>query len=463
MLTSLVQTFALLVGPLQEAEPKTPAGLTQAELESLSAEIAEQVEELRGLEFKQPVPVKIATPAKFVEYALEREKKENDPSAMRAQEITGKMLGLLPADMDLRNYALELLESQVGGFYDPTTKSFYIVEGYGGVLARVILAHELTHALDDQHFDIDARLASVKTNSDAAFAWMAVVEGSGTTAMNAWTLENVDLGDLVASAAAEQEKMKALEDAPALLWKSLLGAYLRGAAFLNRTESVLVGQASVPPNEDVDRAFRTPPRSSEQILHPEKYWSETSDEPVPIAVDSSTLAAGWVLVRSDTLGELGLAFATSPSKERGGIKGQLALLGASYTNEAAQGWGGDAYALLENGAGHVLVVLTTWDRAEDRAEFLAALDAVRPLFVEGVQRFAVASGGPAVSGVVHAATDPDGPAGPGAAWIRWRTAPPREVLGRSASIVLWSGVDQAEAARAALSLGWSIPAGSSGR
>jgi hypothetical protein len=166
-----------------------------------------------------------------------------------------------------------------------------------------------------------------------------------------------------------------LDTAPTLIWKPLLAAYLRGEGFLVHAESMNL-MAKAAKNDELRQAFGAPPRSSEQILHPKKYWDkELRDDPVRVALDTSALPQDWKVLAQDTLGELYLALFTQPLAERGGLdvaKNPLSIMGVKYTNEAAQGWGGDRLVLLGKGDARVLYLVTVWDTAQDEGEFFDA-------------------------------------------------------------------------------------------
>src|SRR5262249_40889934 len=152
--------------------------------------------------------------------------------------------------------------------------------GFQGGVAKLILAHELTHALDDQLYDIDGTLARLGQDTDAETAFWAVVEGSGTGAMNQWLSSHVDQVDAKQAVSLAGLGSDELETMPELVWKPMLFTYMRGAAFLARTDNALVGQAKKARTADIERAFRSPPRSTEQVLHSAKYWDDAKrDEP----------------------------------------------------------------------------------------------------------------------------------------------------------------------------------------
>src|SRR5262245_49247030 len=184
---SICLSAATALSPiLQDAPAGASKPWTQAELESVSNEIKADIEAMRGMKFTRPVKVQLADRSTFFKYMRKREEVSEPPERQARDETIIKMLGLIAPDADLSALRDELLGQQVGGFYDPGSDAFYLIESFGGDLARVILAHELTHALDDQHFDFDDHITKLGMSSDAEWAYWAVIEGSGSSAMNQW-------------------------------------------------------------------------------------------------------------------------------------------------------------------------------------------------------------------------------------------------------------------------------------
>jgi hypothetical protein len=370
----------LLSASLASPGPAQDAGKawTQAKLEAESLAIQAQVEELRGAKFQAVVPVRLSTKDQFVQYARERTERMEPEAKRSGDEMVQKMLGLIPPEMDLLEESMRLLKDQVGGFYDPATTTFYLMEGCPAGLARIVLSHELGHAIDDQLYDIDGTLAKLAEKSDAALAFQAVVEGSGTSVMNRWMKAHAAgaLGDLMEMAAMQEEQSASMARAPMSLWKPLLAAYLKGASFLARTESTLEGQQKHASNADLDRAFRDVPRSTEQILHPAKYW-DVDHQDLPVAIEQSTanLPEGWQVLRRDVVGELTSAIWLQSQGERaridaGSINNAISF---EYTGPASAGWGGDELVLLGKGSdARALRWVSAWDSARDAAEFLGA-------------------------------------------------------------------------------------------
>src|SRR5689334_2400629 len=330
LLSTLV---ALSAAAVPQDPPKSKNQWSQADLERATDEIRADIEKLRGMKFKQPVAAKITDKKGFIEYARKREEATDTPERMKRDETVAKLLGLIPSGMDLSKTIESFLESQVGGFYDPGTKTFWLMENFGGDLARIILAHELTHALDDQYFDLDKLIAGANGESDAEWAIRALAEGSGTNAMYAWTIQHMGTIDKQALLDSGDLGSAGVEDAPAMIWKPAMAAYLRGDSFLVHDEG-LMRLAQPVKSEDLSACFQKPPLSSEQVLHPKKFWNkETRDDPVHLVLDAKGLPAGWKVIGEDTLGELNLALATQPFAERGGLKNAkdpLAMMGMKY-------------------------------------------------------------------------------------------------------------------------------------
>jgi hypothetical protein len=359
---------------LPQDPPKTKEAWSQAELERIADEIRGQIEQQRGMKFTRPVAAKLTDKKGFLEYAKKRQDSMESPERRQRDETVAKLLGLVPFDMDLGKTLDGFLEQQVGGFYDPGTNTFYLMEQFEGDLARIIMAHELTHALDDQCFGLDKLVHGAAEETDAEFAIQAMAEGSGTNAMMVWTMKRASEIDKSALGSSELET-KGLDTAPTVIWKPLMAAYLRGDGFLAHAEGMNL-LATPAKTEELKRCFVEPPRSSEQILHPKKYWDPRKrDDPKYIAFEAGEPPKDWKVIGQDTLGELYLALVTQPYAERGGLdtKDPLAIIGVKYTNKAAEGWGGDRLMLLAKGDARALYLVTVWDTPEDAVEFHAAL------------------------------------------------------------------------------------------
>ena len=354
---------------------------TQAELEAMSTEIQAQLEELRGERFVRPVEVRLASTEDLVRYMKERFAKTESPEKVAADEVIAKLLAVIPTDMDLMETTFALLETQVGGFYDPDTDSFSLMDQCPKAVAPMTLAHELDHALDDQLFSIDGKLLPIALLTDRATAFMSVAEGSGTNVMYQWQLRHGAEIDVAAAMEMQAEAQAGMAAAPMWMWKPMLAVYMRGSCFLTRTDNLMSGLATPATPADIRAAFEQPPLSTEQVLHPEKYWDpEQRDDPVIVAIDTGALPAGWKVLREDVLGELMLATVLTPGAATAGLdlSNPMAALAIEYTNDRAAGWGGDALVLVGSGEGRFLRLVTVWDSARDAGEFYGGLQTLLP-------------------------------------------------------------------------------------
>ncbi len=344
---------------------------TQEELEQVTREIQEEVEALRGEEFSRPVKVQITDQEGFVKYVTARMDKVTTPEKLAAEETLMKMLGLVDPGADLMEITMDLLEGQVGGFYDPGSDAFYLMESFTGGVAEIILAHELTHALDDQLYGIDTKLEELLDDRDRTLSYMSVVEGSGTVVMAQWTMKHaadLDPEDLAKAVSMGDDSLAA---APAVVWKPLLASYTLGQTFLQKGYRRLKRDGKTM--GDVTRmAYENPPRSMEQVLHPDKYWVEKKRDEPRSPGEPEPAPEGWELLERSSLGELYLALITEEPQEID-FSNQMALMFLAYTNDAARGWGGDRVELYGKEGAHLLRLDTVWDSAEDAVEFSQAL------------------------------------------------------------------------------------------
>ena len=352
--------------------------LTQTTLEELAARARADVEAIRGEAFLRPVAVELVDPASFEDLA--RRHVQRDLDSVDTDEIVAKLLGMIPGDMDLLEVSLGMLQERVGGFYDPETETCYVVESTPSIFAQVVLAHALALAHDHQHHG-PREPALSEPNTDQTIASQALFAGSGLELLSRWEIRNRERiqHEQLAVLAREAVPVEILESAPPFVWKPRLAALAQGQSFLRRQarRSILGSPALLG---DLELAFTNPPRSTEQILHPVKFWDpDRVDEPRVVTCDTSGLPQAWNVLREDTFGELYAAILTTPFEDRGGMDvSDLGLLGLRFTNAAASGWGGDRFVLLERDGGYFLRMCLRWDSAADAREFHAALRELRP-------------------------------------------------------------------------------------
>lgn len=283
--------------------------------------------------------------------------------------------GMLPAGTDLATLAAGFTATTATGVYSPLDKSVLLVAASRGKAASAhagatpssspaevdesLLAHEFTHALQDQHFDLLKLLTAKPYSFDRAEAAFAVVEGD---AMN--VQRRTERG--ASWARTTPEGAARIEEARFAAYRTELGGLFpplltETFVFRYRDGARLVETARRRGGEHaVDELFARPPASSEQVLHPEKYFA--NEAPREIDFDEGRLApAGWGVATSTPLGELGV---------RGLL---LKAVSSKEAERAAAGWGGDRSYLFTRGAGETLFVwATAWDSGQDAREFFRA-------------------------------------------------------------------------------------------
>ena len=170
-------TLSLLLAP-QNQEPASHSSkeevVTEAAIQAVAAKVKEilpRVAELRGREFKKGVPSGVKTPDQFMEFAKANMDEEYGEGKFEAWTKAYRLFGFIGEEDDLESLFAELLRGQVGGWYDPAEGRFWMVSTYNkGGMADIIMAHELTHALDDQYYDLAAYFAQIGRKEDPAFA-----------------------------------------------------------------------------------------------------------------------------------------------------------------------------------------------------------------------------------------------------------------------------------------------------
>ncbi len=329
---------------------------------------------VRGLSFMKPVPLAAVDPGE-ARAILERElRHQYSADDLAALSRTYEALGLLPPDTDLERSLLDLYARQLVGFYDPIDRRMVLVGNAidGGLLTRVVesiirrdltgelvLAHELTHALQDQHYGLDVGRGDVG-DDDAALARRAVYEGDATLAGFATLLGKLRPGKAVAIAGklerVPEQLASAYPDIPALIRETVAFQYVAGVNFV----SWAYQQARW---DGVNALLAFPPRSTEQVLHPEKYFVHP-EYPLRVKLGALTpyLNDGWEIVEDTTAGEFIIR-----------ILGER-FFGRERALAVAGGWDGDRLVALVHARDRAIATawLTAWDSQQDASEFFTA-------------------------------------------------------------------------------------------
>ena len=340
----------------------TSATARDAAFTAATNEVLKETSEIRELPVLRAVQSSAQSRAEIERMIMDNLDRETKPGQIHATEVTLKKLGLAPSDFKLRDLMIRLLTEQVAGYYDPKTQQFHLADWIDVDGQKPIMAHELTHALQDQHFNLRRFEHWPKGDSDAELAAHALIEGDATLAMSEYVGRSpVRMIALFKSLGSTGTATEELDKAPRVVRESLLFPYQEGMRW-TQTLRRYGGWSKV------SAAFADLPKSSEQILHPEKYFVHEGPVKVSLPDLTATLngrragASGWKRIDSDVNGEWGTflildQFLKSPTDSR----------------EASAGWGGDSYAVYENRAGEVLYVsVSAWDHPKDAREFFDA-------------------------------------------------------------------------------------------
>ena len=342
---------------LPATKPAATPDAEQDELLAAADAIGSEMETIRGLDATQPITNGLMSRSEVAGYMQQELDREHTPEEWENDTRAMAAFDFIPEDYDLRAELLDLYSAQVAGFYDDEKNTLYVVSDTGlDLIARLTLAHEITHALQDERFNLNAFLDEDRMSDDEILARRALAEGDATLAMTAYLMNHVSDITEEDMAALQSEEIQASEqqlaEAPAIIRETLNFPYTYGETFV----SALYEEGW----DAVDAAYADPPVTTEQVLHPEKYL--TRDEPQIMALPplTATLGSGWRLAEANTRGEF-----------------QTSLYLAQQLDEetaaaASQGWDGDQYAVYVNGGDEVLVLVTAWDSRADREEFVSA-------------------------------------------------------------------------------------------
>lgn len=336
-LSTGIGATVLAAGMLGCAEPrKLRSGIP---LESTTAELIPAIERAVGLRFKRSPTIAPRSREQVRSYLRNKLDADLPPEELQGITLAYRLFGLLPDTLDLHALLLELYTEQVVGYYDPDSSTLYLVEGTDPDQVRLVLAHELVHALQGQYLNLDSLLTQPREN-DRRLAAQAVMEGQATLASLAamvprQSYDSVpDLWRRFRREVREQQaRMPVFSSAPLIIQEDLIFPYLAGADFVSwfgRTHGDTVPFGALLP------------QSTEQVLHPDRYRER--DPPVALGFTDDKA------VYEDGLGE----FETR------------VLLTALSGNESvgaagAAGWAGDRYAVYQAGPDHALVWWTVWD------------------------------------------------------------------------------------------------------
>jgi hypothetical protein len=329
-------------------------------------ELQKEVAEAGGVPFRSDVPLDFLSRRALSAYLQDVLDTEYPPEKATADQRTLVAFDLLPARTELRAVRARLLEENVAGFYDerPGRKRLFAVSDDRTLTPanQLVLAHELRHALQDQYADVHAALpSSVGDFDDRRLAYLSLLEGDATLVMERFLLRRLPgAPESVGDMGGLSLPPNVMPGVPAVLQDQLVLPYLVGRDFAREVWS-RGGW------DGLRQAWSRPPASTEQVLHPEKYFSGEA----PRAPDLSYAPASGRMINEGVLGEILTR----------------TLLGEG-SDAAAAGWGGDLFRVFDVSGRTLLVWASGWDTPADAREFVEAARA----------RFAARHGQPRVEG-----------------------------------------------------------------
>jgi hypothetical protein len=356
----LPAVFPLLL--LLYAGPAPAQSSRAKEVCGLANRIVLDLTRISGMKLRHPVPCDYITKDKINSFLKERMKDVARPEEIRAEELTLKKFGFVPQDFDLAQSTVDLLTEQAAAFYDYNKKKLFITESTPSDTQEPVLAHELSHALADQNFNLARFIRQGRKSDDGSTARLAVMEGQATWLMSEYLARKS--GQSLKDSPALADTMSRLgegasgefpvyDNAPLYMRLTLLFPYTRGMLFQNAV-------CQRDGQEGFAEVFRRAPLSTQQIIHPEDYFSNL--KPTQPELPDAHLPHGYKSLVGGELGEFDHAV----------LLEQFA--GKQQAAEIAPHWRGCNFELRENKkAGRVVLLYAAeWDSEESARRYFAA-------------------------------------------------------------------------------------------
>ena len=386
------------------------SAVRNAAVVATTSAVLKETSQIRELPILRPVKSGAQSRPDIERMLVRNLDKQRTPAEMHATELSLRKFGLAPSSFKYRPFIIRLLTEQVAGYYDPKAQQFHLADWLDLEGQKPVMAHELTHALQDQHFNLRRFEKWPRGDSDAEIAAHALIEGDATLAMTFYMLKY----PMVAlafrrSLGAGGISTEQYDLAPRAIRESLIFPYLNGAEWATQLHK----RGGWPM---ISKAYANLPLSTEQIIHPEKYFSY--ERPVKVALPDVTnlLNAGRRSAVSNqqsaisTQQPTGTAGVPPAPRARPSRRGAIAdrqlptahrtrptvgwhrvdsdvngewsyylildqfLNSPAESKRAAAGWAGDRYEVYEGpGNGQVFIAqLSVWDTENDAREFYEA-------------------------------------------------------------------------------------------
>jgi hypothetical protein len=350
--------FLILLGA--GSAPAQPGD--SAKLCALIPPLAEQLTKISGMPLRHAVPCAFITKEKIKEFLNKRVKEVAKPEELRAEELTLKKFGLVPPDFDLARNTIDLLTEQAAAFYDYDKKKLFVTDTTAAETQEPVLSHEVAHAIADQNYNLSKFIKAGRNSDDGATARLAVMEGQATWLMSELLARKLgqslkDSPSLLATMSGAADgaagQFPVFDKSPLYLRQTLIFPYTKGMLFQHAVFE-RDGQSGF------GEVFRKPPASTQQILHPQKYFSGV--KPTKPDLPQPHLPKGYKSLVGGSLGELEHAIMLEQYS------------GKERAAELAPHWRGCAFDLEESKKTGRIVLLyaVEWDSEDAARQYFAA-------------------------------------------------------------------------------------------
>ncbi len=358
-LAAVSHSTAGLQIPLQSSTAQSQQH-AEADLLAQADEVLQKMSRLTGLPIKSPVHKKIVSREEVQKILLHNLHTEYTPQEIHVQEGTLRAFGLISKDFDFQKFIINFYTEQVAGFYDPQTKTMYMADWIPPNMQGMVLSHELTHALQDQNFNLVQYMKAVKHDDDAEAARQAVVEGYATAAMFQTVLGDTPISamssfDTVLGPLMRQQmtEFPIFSKAPFFFKLQALFPYIQGASFIAKGLRRKDWQG-------LNELFTSPPSTTKALYQPNVYFDHVA-LPVVKLPGKTPLSSvpGLKQLDESTMGELGC----------NELVGQFLSEEKAAADCAA--WMGDSYVVYEDPAtqSYALLARTRWANADSALAF----------------------------------------------------------------------------------------------
>ena len=325
--------------------PNSASKASEADFSAAADEVLAQMSDITGLKPRSPLKKTLRSRDEIRSYLIHELNEDKNPQERYADQRSAEAFGLLPKGFDLDSFMVDLLTEQVAGLYDPKAHEFYVADWIPIDEQRMVMAHELTHALEDQHFQIEAWQKAARPNDDAELARESVLEGSAMVAMVQYLLQgsghsleelpDIDPSMLIGDLTETPE----LKKAPPFLKDALVFPYIDGLRF---SAAVLkpTGWAGI------SAIFAKPPVSTQQIMHPALYQAGKVPAALTIPLADKNLGDDWKRLEENTLGEFGWREVLRQ------------FLDKDRAASVSSAWDGDRYVVYEQNQTKRLLLIT---------------------------------------------------------------------------------------------------------